>query len=205
MPDTKEEILVLLMREEHSAARLADALKMTPAGIRQHLTALQAQGLIVHRKLGGEPNRPTYLYRLSESGKATFPRKYDLLAAELVRTAKGELGTEAAARLIEHAGQQVASRLAGSSGDAVTRAWEALAYLNATGTCRGDVIADPDGTLRMTLYQCPFQTVSTEHPEVCPAFFGGLFRSLLGAQAVTCTPVTEGLACCQVSASLKNA
>ena len=202
MADTKEEILALLTREERSAQMLAEELKMTPAGIRQHLSALEAQGLITHRKQGGEPNRPTYLYRLSESGKAAFPRKYDLLAAELVRTAKGELGPDVAARLVEHAGRQVAERIDGSHGDPVSRAVEALAYLNSTTTCRGDVIADPDGTVRMTLYQCPFQSVSKEHPEVCPAFLGGLFKSLLGAKAVTCTPVAAGLACCQVSASL---
>jgi predicted ArsR family transcriptional regulator len=199
MPDTKQEILGLLARHEWSAQQLSDRLAMTPAGIRQHLATLEAQGLVTHRKQGGEPNRPTYLYRLSETGKATFPKRYDLLAATLVRTAKGDLGPDATLRLLEHTGSQVASHVTPTGTDLVTRTHDALTYLDSTVACRGDISTDSTGALRVVLYQCPFQAVSKEHPEVCPAFFRGFFGTLLGARSVSCTPVSHGQACCEIS------
>lgn len=204
MADTKKEILELLARQEWSAQGLAERLSMTPAGIRQHLSALEAQGWITHRKLGGEPNRPTYLYRLSEAGKATFPKRYDLLAASLVRTAKGDLGPEATLELVEHAGRDVASHVAPTGADRADDVHRALAYLDSVVACRGDISTEPSGALRVLLYQCPFQSVSREHPEVCPAFFRGLFGALLGNPSVACTPISQGLACCEVSIGPKD-
>jgi len=197
--DIKKEIIEILARQESSAHGLSKRLGMTPVGIRQHLSALEDRGLVTHRKLGGQPNRPTHLYRLSEAGKATFLKRYDLLAAALVRTATEELGPDAALRLVEHAGIQVASEVATQSSDRATKAHDALAYLDPTVACRGDISVGPAGALRVVLYQCPFQSVSKEHPGVCPAFFRGFFGTLLGTRAVTCSPVSEGLACCALS------
>jgi predicted ArsR family transcriptional regulator len=197
--DVKREILEMLARQEWSAQGLSKRLAMTPVGIRQHLTALEDRGLVTHRKQGGQPNRPTHLYRLSEAGKAAFPKRYDLLAAALVRTAKADLGDDAALRLVEHAGIQEASHVATQGTDRATRAHEALAYLDRTVACRGDISTGANDVLRVTLYQCPFQSVSKEYPEVCPAFFRGFFGTLLGTRSVACTPVSDGLACCELS------
>jgi len=189
----------MLARREWSAQGLAERLAITPVGIRQHLTALEDRGLVTHRKLAGQPNRPTHLYRLSEAGKATFIKRYDLLAAALVRTATEELGPDAALRLVEHAGIQVASEVATQSSDRATKAHDALVYLDPAVACRGDISTGPQGDLRVVLYQCPFQAVSKEHPGVCPAFFRGFFGTLLGTRRVGCTPVSDGFACCALS------
>jgi predicted ArsR family transcriptional regulator len=202
--DTKQDIIELLAREELSAQGLSERLSMTPAGIRQHLVALEGQGLVIHRRLGGEPNRPTSLYRLSEAGKASFPKRYDLLAASMVRTAKGDLGAESTVRLLEHAGREVAAQVAPAGGDRADDALRALACLDPVLAERRDITADSSGALRVLLHHCPFQTVSKEHPEVCPAFFRGLFGALLGARSVSCTPVTQGLACCEIAVGMNG-
>jgi len=181
---------------------------MTPAGVRQHVSALEAQGFVTHRKQGGEPNRPTYLYRLSEEGKESFPRRYDLFARALLQSMKEEVGAETAMRLVERVGTRVAAALsAGSNGDRWAGRHEALARVERELAWQGDVAEDGAGGLMVTLYQCPFQSVSKQHPEVCPAFFGGLFRTLLGPRPVTCTPVTDGpgIACCRITVGVDPA
>jgi DeoR family suf operon transcriptional repressor len=204
VPDTKREILSLLARQECSAQGLAEQLGMTPAGVRQHVSSLEAQGLVIHRKQGGEPNRPTYLYRLSDEGKESFPRRYDLLARSLLQSMKEEVGVEPALRLVERVGAKVAAQLPpGQHADPRVRRREALALVERELAWQGKVAEDGAGGTTITLYQCPFQSVSKQHPDVCPAFFGGLLRTLLGAKPVTCTPVTDGpgagIACCQIT------
>jgi predicted ArsR family transcriptional regulator len=215
MADTKQEILGLLGHQERSAQDLAQHLAMTPAGVRQHLAALEAQGLIVHRKLGGEPNRPTYLYSLSEAGKATFPKAYALLTNMLLRRAKGELGTDETEKFVQRAGAEAAAGLENAGPRAghpstgqpiaeqsvvgqsslVERARAALAVLDETLPERCDFEPTPDG-VRITVYQCPIQAVAQQHPESCPAFF----RGLLGAALQVRETPREGVACCTILA-----
>jgi DeoR family transcriptional regulator, suf operon transcriptional repressor len=203
MADTKQEILALLARQEWSAQGLAEQMGMTPAGVRQHVTALEAQGLVTHRKQGGEPNRPTLLYRLSEDGKEAFPKRYDLLARMLVQSVKEQVGPEGAMRLVERVGEKVAAELpAGHAADPKIHRREVLAALERELSWEGKIAEKPSGGIEITLYQCPFQSVSKQHPDVCPAFFGGLFRTLLEAGSVSCTPITDGpdagIACCRL-------
>lgn len=198
MTDTKQEIIELLAREERSAQRLAEDLKMTPAGVRQHLSALEAQGLVTFRKLGGEPNRPTHLYRLSDSGRATLARRYDLLAAVLLRGVKAQFGGPATEQLVEEAGAEVAAEAgAPLSGEFPARAKSALTLLKEKLDTAGDLALE-NGNACYTLYHCPFQSVSQHHADLCPAFFGGLFRALLGAREVSCARITSGVGCCEV-------
>jgi|SRR5579863_1092222 len=205
MADTKQDILGLLGHQERSAQDLAQHLAMTPAGVRQHLAALEAQGLIVHRKLGGEPNRPTYLYSLSEAGKATFPKAYALLTNMLLRSAKGELGTDETEKFVQRAGAEAAAGLGNagqpSAGQSslVQRARAALAVLDETLPERCDFEPTPDG-VRITVYQCPIQAVAQQHPESCPAFFRGLLGAALQVREVTCETPREGVACCTILA-----
>lgn len=203
MTDTKSEILSLLTRQEWSVQDLAHRLSITGAAVRQHIAGLEAQGLVTHRKQGGEPNRPTFLYRLSEQGKEAFPKRYDLLAHVLLQSLEEEVGTEGASRALERAGEQVAADLpSGRSADPAVRRRETLAALERELAWQGQWVEETNGELNLTLYLCPFQSVSKQHPEVCPAFFRGLFLELLQAGGVTCVPVTEGseagIACCRI-------
>jgi DeoR family suf operon transcriptional repressor len=171
---------------------------MTPAGVRQHLSALEAQGLVTFRKLGGEPNRPTHLYRLSDAGRESLARRYDLLADILLKGVKAQLGGPATGRLMEQTGADVVADAGASlTGDFPTRAKGALKFLKEKLDTAGDLALE-NGNACFTLYHCPFQAVSQHHSDLCPAFFGGLFRALVGAQEVSCVHVTTGVGCCEV-------
>lgn len=201
MADTKHEILEKLARRESSVQDLALELGMTVAGVRQHVSALEAQGLVTFRKRGREANRPTHLYRLSDAGKAALPKRYDLLAEALVESAKAEQGEASVRRMLERAGAQVAMRLpqATATAEPHLQRRQTLERLEHELGWRGEVVEDPAGALSVTLFQCPFQSVSKRHPEVCPAFFAGLFGGLFGRGQMTCEPVSEGIACCRIA------
>lgn len=87
MNDTKTEILALLKRNGgHSVSELASELQLSPVTIRQHLTHLERDGLVLADKRAGSSGRPMYVFRLTaKAHAAAFPRRSDRLAELLLR------------------------------------------------------------------------------------------------------------------------
>src|SRR5580765_76157 len=105
------EILELLLRRELSSQMLAERLGVTPAAIRQHLTTLEALGLVGRRKVVTQPSRPTYLYRISPQGMRVFPKRYDLLLTQLIEVLTERQGPDGAGAIIEAAARRMAERV----------------------------------------------------------------------------------------------
>src|SRR3990172_2585256 len=91
MISTKSEILALLKRNgRQSVGELAQELKLAPVTIRQHLTHLERDGLVVAERGSDSAGRSRYLFRLTaKAHAAAFPRRSDRLVELLVR----EIGT----------------------------------------------------------------------------------------------------------------
>ena len=87
MTSTKGEILALLKRNGgHSVSELAAALKLAPITVRQHLTHLQRDGLVVAEQGPQGSGRPHYIFRLTaKAHAAAFPRRSDRLVELLLR------------------------------------------------------------------------------------------------------------------------
>ena len=87
MHSTKTEILALLKRNGgRSVNELATALHLASITIRQHLTHLERDGLVVSEQRNGSSGRPTLAFRLTaKAHAAAFPRRSDRLAEMLLR------------------------------------------------------------------------------------------------------------------------
>ena len=72
MISTKSEILALLKRNgRHSVGELAQELKLAPVTIRQHLTHLERDGLVVAERGSDSAGRSHYLFRLTAKARLT--------------------------------------------------------------------------------------------------------------------------------------
>src|SRR3990170_3765068 len=80
----REVLLALKKRGEARADEIAEALGITPSGVRQHLSGLRADGLVVYRKIRAGPGRPKFAYRLTELAEPLFPKAYHELTNELL-------------------------------------------------------------------------------------------------------------------------
>jgi predicted ArsR family transcriptional regulator len=202
MTGTKRDILALLMERELSAADLAERLGVTGAAIRQHVQSLEAAGLVDKRKLGGKPSRPTFLYRLSETGKQGFPHRHDLLLSLLIDEVRDREGPARVEALLRAA----AARLAGSAPEAVRHAegrggWPALlAWLEQELAWHARGERDGAGGRRIVIHQCPFSAVSGDHPQVCGAFFTELLRVLRPGLRFAHDTACQPPVCCALSA-----
>jgi DeoR family suf operon transcriptional repressor len=87
MNDTKSEILALLKRNGgHSVNQLAEALDLAPITIRQHLTRLERDGLLISEPQANGNGRPHYVFRLSAKAEAeAFPYRSDRIVELLIR------------------------------------------------------------------------------------------------------------------------
>ena len=91
LPEGRRRILELIKRGgELPAESIADDLGITLSGARQHLLALERDGLLDHRAVRGGPGRPKYLFALTAAGDALFPRAYAELTNELLEYVEDE-------------------------------------------------------------------------------------------------------------------
>ncbi len=85
LPESRRRILEHVKRHgEAEAGAIAADLGVTLSGARQHLTALERDGLLGHRSARGGPGRPKHVFALTPAGDALFPRAYAELTNELL-------------------------------------------------------------------------------------------------------------------------
>ena len=85
LPESRRRILEHVKRRgEAEAEAIAADLGVTLSGARQHLTALERDGLLGHHSARGGPGRPKHIFALTPAGDALFPRAYAELTNELL-------------------------------------------------------------------------------------------------------------------------
>ncbi|MCU1601268.1 MAG: putative transcriptional regulator [Frankiales bacterium] len=168
---TRERVLGLLLElGTATAATLSERLEVTPAGIRRHLDALLADGVITTReprRRAVTRGRPARLYALSDAGHAAGPSAYDELAVSALRfmtPAQVEAFADAKGRELE-------ARYAGTSGPE-----ELAAALSADGYAAS--VTEQGLGVQLCQHHCPVQHVAAEFPQLCDAETAALGRVL---------------------------
>ncbi len=195
---TRLDILEAMLKQELSSQGLAKILEVSPAAVRQHLTTLEALGLVARRKVVTQPSRPTYLYRVSPQGMRIFPKRYDMLVTQIIEVLTEREGAAAAGEIIQAAARRLAQRARDHfrevEGD---QRWQRLIdWLEQEFAWQAHVKKEPGGTRRLTVHQCPFQDLSKTHPDVCGLFFSALIQSVCGDVPVEHTEAGTTPACC---------
>jgi predicted ArsR family transcriptional regulator len=114
MGERQKQLLKLLRagRNGLSVEELSKGLEITRNAVRQHLSALEAAGLVAAgptRPSGG--GRPQQLYVLTESGKEMSPRQYSWLAQLVLASVRREEGLENMGKRMNEIGAGIARQL----------------------------------------------------------------------------------------------
>jgi predicted ArsR family transcriptional regulator len=180
---TRGDLLLLLRAQPGSTvAELATELKLTGMGVRRHLDALAAQGLVesvtsLRRGVG----RPAAGWRLTAQGLELFPRSYDRLALELLEDLVDHAGPDAVAAVFARRGEKLAAQYEEELAESTefTARAHALARLRDEMGYAARCDATGDGDLVLTECNCAVHKVAERHPEVC-AMELSLFRAVMG-------------------------
>ena len=98
---TRQEILTALkLGGAKTAEEVGEDINISPVAARQHLTAMESEGLIttlVERKGLG---RPVHRYTITPVGDESFPRSYDVLATGILDEIQNSNGDEAVEKVL---------------------------------------------------------------------------------------------------------
>jgi predicted ArsR family transcriptional regulator len=178
LESTKAQILRLLQGwGEATVAHLAEALDMSPAGVRRHLDGLRAEGLVDARPQRQAVGRPSFLFypteRAEELSAAGYSRLLERMFGGLLELrpeqVSGELGREVLGRVFEGVAERLAEQYEPQVvGDTLEeRVPQAIEALRAEGILdhwdRG-----PEG-FRLTNSACPYRRAALATEEACSA------------------------------------
>jgi len=168
LPPTRRALLDTLKRRgEARVDELAATLGVTVSAVRQHLTALDADGWVLHREVRAGPGRPHHLYRLSPEGDRLFPRAYAAIVTDLLAEAEAE-DPEIVERMFERRRarrvERAKVRLEGKS--LPERVHELTSILDEDGYL-AEAIELPGGAFRIVEHNCAILAVATKYGAAC--------------------------------------
>lgn len=165
---TRMEVLEHIRRKGHASAEaIASDLGVTPNAVRQHLTNLERDGLVVSHPERRARGRPSLLFALTERADSVFPKRYGQLATMVLQEVQEIGGPEAL--------DEIFARVAARHADAIEHDIEDLdfdaklkrvvAWIGRAGTL-ADQQEVAEG-VQITIHNCPFRNTALKFPQVC--------------------------------------
>ncbi len=168
MNTTREQILhAIKSHRQATIADLAETLGISPISVRHHLSALQAEGLVLSAEVRRGVGRPHLIYSLTEAALERFPAKYVLLSERLLDELKASLPAQAIETIFAHMAEGVVAEYATKlEGKTLKEKMELLVeMLGAEGfMAKWNQTGE---TISLTEYNCPYIRLGQRHPEVC--------------------------------------
>lgn len=182
---TRQALLVAIKNQgEATTDQLAKETFLSAGAVRQHLLALEAQGLVTYIRLREGPGRPRHVFRLTSHGEDLFPQGYALMANEILRALTAEDGSmlqRVFDRIVEAQVQLANEQVHGQSRS--ERLVELAQFIEQFGYFPRLDMAD-DGSATLTLRHCPLFNIASEHPGVCEVECQAM-RKVLGTESIT--------------------
>ena len=161
---TQQDLLSALLYtpDGMSIEELAGQLAVTRTAVRQHLSALERDDLVVRGELRATGRRPEQMYRLSRQGQELFPRHYHLLANLLISEVASLIGHEALVSLMRSLGEKMARDLSATRLDEA----QIAAHMKAVGY-EAEVFFRSGGPAQIVAHNCVFHQLAEAHPQIC--------------------------------------
>lgn len=194
---TQEVLMRTLLHNKvgQTVEELSRTLTISRNAVRQHLTALERDGLVAKGARQPSGGRPEQLYVLTPDGHEKFPRQYswisELLLQALESRSQGELGDE-----LERMGETVGKALRAELGAAPAGAGrvEALATLMAGLGYEAQAMGD-DAAPQIEAQNCVFHKLAFKRPEVC-RFDLAMMSAATNSDIEHRNCMAHGAACC---------
>lgn len=175
---SRDRILEILLKSEEplGVQALACELGISRNAAHQHVAAMEREGLIERDSAIRTRGRPSQGYRLSASGKATFPRQYALLAGQLLKELSRSLPPDQLRDAMGRIGEALAATLPDvrDSQDSASRIAELMRDLGYESAA----VESADG-VEIEAHNCVFHDLAVADPAICEVDLA-LLRSLSG-------------------------
>lgn len=179
---TRSRVLSLVLAHGPvSAAQIAKDLELTPAAVRRHLDALEAERIIEVspvRSVQGAVGRPARRYVVAAGGHDQLGNDYLSIArkamAALRRTGGDELVHEFVAERIQEMTERYRQATEAAGPDVEARLDALTAEMSRDGFAASHTVVTPRGPRGVTMSSaqlcqghCPVLEIATEYPDIC--------------------------------------
>lgn len=175
-------LLLLKTKGQQTAAQMAKRLGITTMAVRQHLAALQDEGLVDYVDEPRKVGRPARGWRLTPKAGERFGDHHVELAVGMLQAVHGAFGEKGLERVIaERLRQQIASyraRMPGPSAPLEQRV-AALVRIRREEGYMAEWRRARDGSLQLVENHCAVERAARFCPKLCGAEVS-LFRAVLG-------------------------
>jgi predicted ArsR family transcriptional regulator len=174
------DIILHLKRSTGLTVReLANAMKMSYMGVKQHCVELEKKGYLDTWRRPVKTGRPEKLYRLTRKTEPLFPQAGNELTLDILTTIQKVYGETAAEKVLFTYFQTKGDRyLAKFRGNSVIERAEELVKMRTAEGCICAVAYDAKEGLRLIEYHTPFGEVARRFP-VLHELETGMFSRVL--------------------------
>ena len=190
-------ILVELKRARGSTAKdLASTLNVSLNAVRHHLKELESQSLVEYERRHQGVGAPAFVYRLTQTAEALFPRRYEATLNELLDHVVEREGRAGAVSVLEGRyatlTRRLQSELAGAAPAeriaAVARLLTEEGYMaEGSATASSGILVE---------HNCAIQAVAERFPEICAAE-AKFLAAVLGAEVDRQGHILSGCSACE--------
>jgi predicted ArsR family transcriptional regulator len=179
---TRRAITKLLKTEGPiDSAQLSERLGLTAMAVRQHLYALQKEGLVAAEERPVPIGRPAKFWRLTREADHLFPEAYAELSVALIDSVKDAFGDEGLERVLTSrcARQRSDYGKRIKPGDSLKRKLQELATVRSEEGYMAEIRKQDDGSFLLVENHCPICAAANACQGFCSTELD-LFRSVLG-------------------------
>jgi len=185
-----------------TARELATRLGVSLNAVRHHLKELEAEGLIVYRRMHHGVGAPVFAYRLSPAGEELFPRRYGEALSAMLGAVVERDGREAAIAMLESYFGLLAGRIRAELQrvpeserlEALARLLSEEGYMAEAQLLQEKAAGVTEAVL--TEHNCPIPAVAGSFPEICAAEARYL-ADVLGAEVERTGHILSGCPACE--------
>jgi DeoR family transcriptional regulator, suf operon transcriptional repressor len=189
---------------EASAEQIARSLGVTVGAVRQHLAALEGEGLVAHRDERSGPGRPRRRYCITPAAEALWPKRYGQLTNQLLDFV-GQESPELVDKVFSRRGEarvgRAAGRLSGFGFDArieeLTRILDEDGYL---AQCQ----REDDGSWLVVEHNCAILDVAERYGAACSSELAFLRDSIPDADVQRTAHMMAGAHICGYDIRLRD-
>lgn len=170
---TRLHILSLLKKHGRMTSKqVGDIIGVTSMGARQHLTAMEKDGLVASEFVRQKAGRPALYFNLTEKANNYFPQQYGPLAMDILKGMENLQGRDVVKKVLEYRrdamrkAYDTALNKSGAGAIPLKEKVEKLAALRDEDGFMSEM-EERDGVLHLTEHNCPIQTIAMEYNEVC--------------------------------------
>jgi predicted ArsR family transcriptional regulator len=194
---TRNSIIQLLKKSNGlSIEELSKIISITPMGIRQHLLSLEKKGVVTYISKKHGIGRPGFVYRLTKSADALFPKSYDKFAIEILNNIKHHEGSEKLDTIFRTNKDKQLNTLKDALAGMETFD-DTVNGLKNMLEAEGHIIelTKSNGDYHLKQYNCPINKIAAEFKEICK-YELQLYRELLGEHVTREHNIAEGSPAC---------